>query len=294
MSKKLTSKKFIEKCILIHGNRYDYSKVEYVNNYTDVCIICPEHGKFEQLPKNHLRGKGCQLCGGTKKLTTEDFVKKAKKVHNGKYDYSKVKYLKDNEKVCIICPEHGEFEQLPYNHKTGQGCPKCYGNKKLTTECFIEKSKDVHGNKYDYSLVDYKNNRTKIPIICPEHGVFKQIAKSHIKGHGCPVCKSSSGEIEIRQFLDYYGFIYKEQHKFDDCKNIKPLKFDFYLPDLNLVIEYNGIQHYKSIEYFGGVDRLKIRKLRDQIKKEYCNTNGIELLVIKYNDNLETKLKKIL
>ena len=114
---------------------------------------------------------------------TINFIEKAKAVHGDKYDYSKVEYVKAKEKVCIICQEHGEFWQTPNNHLRGEGCPFCYGSKKLTTEEFISKAKQIHGNKYDYSNVNYVNKYTKVCIICPEHGEFWQKPSNHLKGN---------------------------------------------------------------------------------------------------------------
>lgn len=116
---------FVDKARAVHGDKYDYSKVEYVNNKTLVCIICPEHGEFWQSPSKHLSGHGCPQCAGTMKKTTEQFVEKATDIHNGKYGYSKAKYVNHLTPVTIICPEHGEFTMTPKNHLKGQGCPKC-------------------------------------------------------------------------------------------------------------------------------------------------------------------------
>gem|GEM_PF-2831800 len=173
----------------VHGDKYDYSLVDYKNNNTKVIIICPEHGKFEQTPKQHLRPNCCPKCAGRIKRTTEEFITKANKKHDGKYDYSKVKYINSKTKICIICPEHGEFWQEPSSHLSGCGCPNCGGTKKMTTEKFIAKAKKVHGDKYNYSKVEYKDNKTKVCIICPEHGEFWQQPSHHyLKGCGCPNC----------------------------------------------------------------------------------------------------------
>ena len=147
MSKKVTTQEFIERSKQIHGDKYDYSKVEYKNCSTKVCIICPNHGEFWQTPSNHLKNRGCPKCAGKNK-TTEEFTKEAKKIHGDKYDYSKVEYHKNFEKVCIICPEHGEFWQTPANHLYGYGCFKCgmhktHESKKLNTKTFIQKAKEI-------------------------------------------------------------------------------------------------------------------------------------------------------
>ena len=189
MPKRLTTEEFIEKAREIHGDKYNYSKVVYKSNKIKVCIICPKHGEFWQKPNDHLNGRGCPSCSGLKKLSLEEFIRRAKEVHGDKYDYSKVNYINSNTKVCIICLEHGEFWQNPHDHLNGNGCPKCISTFKLTTKEFIRRAKDVHGDKYDYSKTKYVNKRTKICIICPEHGEFWQLPSSHLTGSGCSKCK---------------------------------------------------------------------------------------------------------
>ena len=190
---KLTSKEFIKKAKEIHGDKYNYDKVDYLNSRNKVTIICPIHGDFEQVPFTHLQGSSCPKCSAEiralgNSLTSKNFIKKAKEVHSNKYDYSKVDYKVSNTKITIICPTHGEFEQIASVHLQGSGCPKCGGSAKLTTEEFIEKAIKVHGVKYDYSKVDYKNSQTKIIIVCPTHGDFKQVPNGHLRGQGCPKC----------------------------------------------------------------------------------------------------------
>ena len=164
--KKLTTEEFIVKARKTHSDKYDYSKVKYTNNKVKVCIICPEHGEFWQTPHNHLVGQNCPKCTNNNlKKNTTDFIKQAVEIHNGKYDYSKVEYTSNKDKICIICPEHGEFWQTPKRHLAGDGCPICRANKKLTTEEFVAKAKKTHNDKYDYSRVKYVNTRTKVCII---------------------------------------------------------------------------------------------------------------------------------
>ena len=183
-----TTEEFIKRAKAVHGDKYDYSMVNYVDAKTNVEIICPEHGSFWQKPSNHLNGKGCPFCVGNIKLTTEEFIAKAREVHGDKYDYSNVNYVNSNTEVEIICHEHGSFRQLPYSHLSGCGCPSCYGKKKYTTEEFIAKAREVHGDKYDYSRVNYVDAKTKVEIICPEHGSFWQTPANHLNGNGCPYC----------------------------------------------------------------------------------------------------------
>jgi hypothetical protein len=178
-----------------------------------------------------------------------------------------------------------------YCHSKHGICKKCYGNEKLTQSRAIENFKSFHGNKYDYSKVEYKNAHSKITIVCPEHGEFKQTPNNHKNGNGCPACCESTGEVQIRTFLENKCVKYMSQHKFLDCKNILSLPFDFYLPEYNLCIEYNGMQHYKPIEYFGGNIGFKKRKINDKIKVKYCKDHNISLLIIKYNENVNKKLQ---
>src|SRR5574343_427611 len=122
--RKLTTQQFIEKAIKVHGDKYDYSKAEYINNYTKVVIICQDHGEFSQTPKNHLKGQGCKKCV-SKNKTTQDIIAEFTEIHGDKYNYSSVKYKKTNIPVKIICSKHGEFKQIPNNHLKGQGCYDC-------------------------------------------------------------------------------------------------------------------------------------------------------------------------
>jgi len=289
----LNLEKFLLKAKNIHDDFYNYSLVkDIINNKQKIKIICPIHDIFEQNVSNHLSGYGCRECSNDK-YRNNDYIEKSKIKFNNKYDYSLVKYLNNRSKVQIICPEHGIFEQTLKSHFKQDGCPYCSG-KKMNTDLFIEKSKSKHNNKYDYSKVIYKNAFSKIQIICPEHGKFEQTASVHLNGSGCPVCRSSKGEREIIKILEQYRISYIHQKKFDDCKNITNLIFDFYIPDINLCIEYNGIQHYKPINHFGGVQGLKNTKMRDNIKKEYCKSNQINYKVISYRDNIKNKIDKIL
>ena len=202
-----SKEEFIIKAREIHGDKYDYSKVEYITNMVKVCIICPEHGEFWQTPNKHLQGQKCPKCSGKYKPTTSDIISKARATHGDRYDYSKVEYKDKKTKICIICPEHGEFWQIPYDHINGQGCPKCNGGVKMTQDEFLIRAKEVHGNKYDYSKVEYVNSKTDICIICPEHGEFWQKPELHLRGAGCAKC---NGGVKMTQ--DEFLIRAKEVH----------------------------------------------------------------------------------
>lgn len=304
MLKRKTNNEFIEKSKSIHGERYDYSLANYINSSTKVKIICPEHGEFEQIPNNHLFGYGCQRCArdltGLKKRTThDDFIKKANQIHNNKYDYSLVNYKNSKTKVKIICPEHGEFEQTPSNHLSGKGCNKCSVKErndkfKLTLEQFIQNAKKHHGNKYNYSKVNLISRELPVEIICPVHGAFNQVAKLHSsRGNGCPHCKESKGEKIIRSILLDSNINFIAQHKFSDCKHYRVLPFDFYLPNNNVCIEFDGEQHFEPIKCFGGDKRFTKQKVIDTIKTNYCKKNNIKLIRIPYYENRKEIIRKI-
>ena len=294
MGQKLTRKDFIRKATNVHGNKYDYSKTEYKGSRYKVNIICPEHGIFEQNASHHIhRNHGCPKCSCTKKLTIEEFINNAKQIHGDKYDYSLVDYKNAKTKVTIICPEHGEFEQTPSSHVDQKtGCPKCSNKYKYSTVEFITKAKSIHDKRYNYSKVNYINNYTPITIICPKHGEFEQTPSNHLSGKGCNLCRSSINENVISLFLENHNIDYHREYRFDKCRHKRKLPFDFYLPELNICIEYNGIQHYKPIEFFGGEENFVEQLKRDKIKKKFCKRNNIELITLKYNSDIITNLTK--
>ena len=222
-------------------------------------------------------------------LTIEKFIEKANKIHGKKYNYSKVNYINMKTKICIICPEHGEFWQTPTNHiYQKQGCPKCNRRSyKYTLEEFIEKAIRIHGNEYNYSKVKYINNRTKICIICPEHGEFWQSPNSHIsQKQGCPKC----GELKNKTETHLYNFLINNtNYKIIRQKTFKWLgrkKLDIFIEDLNIGIEYQGRQHFETIDYFGGLNGFNTTVKRDTEKFQQCNKHGIKLLYVSYEKNI--------
>lgn len=286
----------------MHGNRYDYSKVEYNGLKHKVTIVCPTHGEFHQTPHAHSIGKGCVKCGNTVRPQLKnqmDIITQFLVLHENKYDYSKVIYNGIDTKITIICPIHGEFQQTPYNHRNGSGCQKCaielrsiplIQRKQILTKehyyeiCtanFITKANKIHKNKYDYSKTIYKGSKEKIIIICTHHGKFKQSTTVHLRGGGCKKCNLSYGEMTIVEYLINNGIKFEPQYIFKDCCDIKALKFDFAIWVNNAIglIEFNGIQHYTQIKARGNVSSIQ---RRDNIKFNYAQNNNIPLLIIPY------------
>lgn len=439
----LTTEEFIEKAKAVHGDKYDYSKVNYVNYDTPVILMCPIHGEFEILPKFHLRGDGCSLCSKEKRIdsckkpqeqfiqeviekhgdkfdlsqinyinnytpvivtckkhneifsirpflllesdiccpkcrseyktkTTEQFIQEAKAIWGDTYDYSETIYVNANTKVKIICPQHGPFYKNPGNHiHEKQGCPYC-SKILINTASFITRALEIYGEDYDYSEVNVVDLYTPVKIICKEHGPFwrtpdeflnkkfdcpickekrthdkkfksqeqflkelysifgdaydyskvvyvdcytpvELICKEHgpffkdplhllNRQSGCPLCSISKGELTVRSSLIDLNINFKKSKTFENCRYIRPLPFDFYLPDYNCCIEYQGEQHYRP-STFGqfsleeAEQNFKEQQIRDQIKKDFCKESKISLIEIKYNlplVQIEENLKEIL
>ena len=289
--RKLTTEEFIERAKSKHGDKYDYSNTTYYGKFKKLIITCPIHGEFEQEAWGHIKGKGCITCSGYKPLTTEEFIERAKSKHGDKYDYTISEFISVRSLIKITCPIHGEFEQKANSHLHGRGCKKCAGFGKSREE-FIYEAKTIHGNKYDYTNMNY--DKTKINITCKKHGEFILTKGNHIHGkQGCPICSEPKGEKIIRVFLDENNISYKRQKTYPDCKYKKILQFDFYIPDLNILLEFDGIQHFKIVEFFGGKKGFIERKKCDEIKNKYCSDNDIPLHRISYTENILKRLDEI-
>lgn len=292
----VTTEKFIAKSKIIHGDKYDYSLVDYKGVKQNVKIICNIHGVFEQTPDKHYNYSGCKKCSGRHRPNNLEFINKAKVVHNDKYDYSLIDYINVKTKIKIICTNHGEFEQTPSAHLKGQGCHKCGFISRCQSSTsnnldFINKASLVHDNKFDYSKINYNGRDIKIKIICPNHGEFEQTPHNHLKGHGCFHCMDSKGEKMVQKILVENNITFVKQKRFKDCRNLLPLPFDFYLPEHNTCIEFNGRQHYESVSKFGGEKGFQKTIKNDYIKLKYCQKNKISLLVIKHTDVISDKIK---
>ena len=333
----------------VHGNRYDYSKVNYKNSHSNVTIVCREHGDFKQSPSNHKRGNNCPSCvknemylstetlikqfrtahadfydyseviyeGGRSKITivcpihgyfeqtpdshkighgcpacilptTEKIVNSFREIHGDRYDYSKVDYINCDDKLVIVCREHGDFEQLLNSHKKGFGCRKCSGNHRYTNQEIVEQFKQIHGDRYDYSKVNYKNNQSKVTIICPEHGEFEQASINHKRGNNCPECaKGLISEPIFREVLErvmsrFGPFLFPNVRPewLKNPETNRNLELDCYNRDLQVAFELQGIQHYEPRSYFGGEKTfIKIIR-RDNHKLIGCRKRRVQLFRI--------------
>ena len=228
MSRKLTQKEVLKRFNEVHGDKYDYSLVEYKSAKDKVKIKCYLHGWFEQRPDDHSSGQGCNDCGkqksiSSRKITTKKFIEKAKSKHGNEYDYSKVIYENAKKVVSIICKVHGKYFKTPNKHLNGQGCPKCSEIKRINSrrkpqEQFLEEAKSKHGDEYDYSLVEYKNTNTNVLIKCKKdgHGIFPQTPSSHLNGGGCPDCRGAKISLSktktVEEFVEKAKVIHSEMN----------------------------------------------------------------------------------
>ena len=205
-----TKDDFITKSKIEHGEKYNYSKVNYFTTKQKVEILCNEHGPFFQSPANHIKGQGCPECGRIARATSQrysskEFINSVQEIHKNKYDYSKVNYINSQTKVQIICHKHGPFYMKPNSHFNGQGCPKCgrisaRENIALDYSIFLKRAEKVHANRYEYVEDTYKNYTTKMQMFCSEHGLFEQTPHSHISMKtGCPLCGNLSAGVSNQQ-----------------------------------------------------------------------------------------------
>jgi len=217
---------FIKKARWVHGDKYDYGEVGYVNKVTKVKIVCREHGEFYQWPGNHCNhGQGCPKCSGKKVVDKISFIAEASKLHSGKYDYSEVDYVNSQTKVKIQCPLHGEFGQVPNSHLSGRGCPYCGGTKKSNLDEFVEKAIKKYGHRFDYSESNYETNKSTISIVCKRHGLFFTTPDHHLSKNtengGCQSCRYEQMQEKTRKDTSWFVHKAKEVHgdKYDYTKS---------------------------------------------------------------------------
>ena len=364
MGKLSTKEIFISRSTKEHGTRYGYSLVnDPINLKSNVDIVCSIHGVFTQIAGDHMRGSGCSKCAGLFPLTEEEFLRQSCIIHNNFYGYGKFVFIDAKTKGIIICPEHGDFSQVPKTHLKGSGCPECgrkkanlslttpfakfkadafamrpnefeyfeeeYKNKHIPTkircikhnhifyqtpkshlygsqcpiceyennpntspkshEQYLKDVYEVHGDHFIYNT-EYKSAHEYISILCKDcETTFDQLAYVHLQGSGCPICKLSIGEKSIRLYLERNNIGYIKQKTFDDCRSPKNrmLKYDFYIPHIKLLIEFDGKQHYELSNIRGyktTQDELDRTRIHDSIKNEYSKSNNIKLLRIPYWD----------
>ena len=375
MVKKLTTEEFVHRARLVHGDKYDYSKTIYVNSNTEVVITCKRHGDFKMLPYNHVKlGCDCQECAGTlrwsnellekrgrekygerfdysmsdvngkdgvikikcnvcgtvfkstphnhigglqggcptcrykyvadaEKIPFNEFVRRARETHGDRYSYNKETYIDISSKTTITCKKHGDFEQYAIIHVNGCGCDYCArelvgASLMLNTDIFKQRAKEKYGDAFDLSETVYNGWDKNVTIKCNTCGEsFEQKPNNFLRGFGCPNCNSSYGESTVKVFLWKYKINFTQQYAINNenvlCTN-KKIYVDFYLPDQNTFIEFNGEQHYKPIEFWGGENAFEKQQIRDNALRQYCKEHKIKLIEIPYSQmsNIEDILTK--
>lgn len=299
MGKRLTQEEFINRAKEIHPE-YNYDKSVYVNAKTKVIVTCPIHGDFLATPSSFIMGAkcGCPKCnrGFLKDPLTQDiFIERCKKYFPS-YDYSQVIYTGQYNKVIVTCDKHNyTWEVGAKDLMNGHGCPLCgiensQEKQSLGLEEFLRRAKEIHGDRYDYSKVEYVNFATKVCIICHEHGEFWQRPSNHIgqRQSGCPKCHTQpKGETAIEKYLINKNIEFIQQYQIPYIENAKGTTgIDFYLPDYNTFIEFNGQQHYTPVEHFGGKIKFEKQVNRDNYVRNYCCNNNIKLIEIRYDEDI--------
>lgn len=287
----ITKEEFLKKSKEVHGDRFDYSKVFYKDHKEEVIIICKQHGEFLQRPRYHMDGKSCYKCHtDNSRINIDDFLKTSKKVHNNKFDYSKVNFTDRYDYVEIICPTHGSFSQAALKHMYGSGCKKCaVDEQRVTKEEFIERANIAHKNKYDYSKVDWKGHNQKVEIVCPDHGSFWQKPEKHSRSENPNGCKKCSSFISKKEndWLDIVGVPDDPEHRqvslaIGDRKII----VDGYQGATNTVYEFHGDYWHGNPTRF---DPEKLNKNSERTFGElYKNTIDRESIIKEAGFNLVT------
>ena len=274
---------FINKSINKYGRIYNYDKVDYKGLDTLVTITCPIHGDFEVTPHTHLRpsSNGCTKCYNNRTEKKEEYIKKAREKHGDKFGYEELDM--NLEKNNFYCREHGKiFQQETRNHLRYNGCPDCIKkNLSLSQEEFIKRGILKHGDKITYDKVNLIKLDIPVILTCKEHGDFEKLPYDFIRpfikdgdNNGCPVCSSSKGEQEVFKILRDLEIDFIREYKIPNFN----YRYDFYIPNINVLIEYHGEQHYKSNNFYN------YDKKNDIIKADLGKTYKYDILNISYKD----------
>ena len=300
--KKLTTEEFIINARKTHGDKYDYSNSIYKNSTTKIEIICSSHGSFWQTPSLHIYKNGCSKCGDinrknktierNKQGTTpqEQYIEKAKLIHKNEFDYSKTIYKGVRDRVTITCKVHGDFSLIASAHiSNGHGCPTCAKISWATIDNFENRAREIHGNKYDYSMVDFMNKDDgRVTIICPQHGPFKQQPSVHIGKYknGCRICAINSKSRVSEEWLDHLAVPHTLREITVQVGD-KKIRADAYDPETNTIYEFWGDYWHGNPKKFPAYQMNKsAKKLHGELyqktieKIELIKTNGFNLVDI--------------
>ena len=285
--KRKTPKQYLKEC---EDKGLDLPIEDYQTNKIKIKHKCKNGHVYYQTPSHHLKGQSCPYCKNTKqKKTPKQYIQKCK---DKGYDLPIEDYINNYTKIKHKCDKGHIYKQVPKFHLRGDGCPYCNGGINKTSKQYIQECKD---KEYDLPIEDYKNATTKIKHKCNKGHIYNQRPYHHLEGYGCPICNESKGERYIRNYLNKNNIKYESQKTFSNLKDRTYLSYDFYLPEYNMLIEYQGIQHYESVA-FNGKDKTDLEKqqLHDKLKKEYAEDNGYKLLELHYSLDTQDKVDKYL
>lgn len=287
-------------------DRYDYRETKYVDRTTDVRVFCKEHGPFTRKPHRLISGTGCSECrrtssqkagGRSVRWTTEQFVGRAREIYGDRYDYSQVDYSTAWTKVTIVCAVHGPFQKAPVEHiHRGRGCAKCAHHDRArrsmqSTEDWVAKAKEVHGNAYGYSASEYNGAKVPVTVICHTHGAFMTHPEAHLRGSGCARCRQSLGERTVAAVLDQAGIQYLTEFTDPTLRSDRALRFDFALLDQRMLIEFDGEQHRRVVQWGNETPEEAARRFlgiveRDAMKTRWAAENGWRLIRLQEIDTV--------
>lgn len=298
----LSKEEFIKRCETLFGDKYIFDKTEYINMDTEVIITCPIHGDFKITPHQFLKSLGCKECSKEnnkiqEKLSLKEIKDKLDAKHNGNISFVGTQYKGIDALATFYCNKHQtEYSTTTYNAVKGVGCPQCQTESRqqktfIGREELIKRAIKIHGNKYSFEKLIYNGRKHTGIITCPIHGDFEIILENLLKGHGCSKCSQSLGEALVESKLVENNINFQTQASFSFLKNKQGKKsLDFYLPDYNVAIEYQGAQHFVPIRYFGGQEHLKQQIERDKIKYQLCKDNNIDIFyIVKKEDYNKTQ-----
>ncbi len=298
---------FFKEAPIIHQDKYEYFEENYKDRATHMQIWCKKCQKFfPQSPECHLRGQGCPSCGSTRSnqlrfdLAKKNFFAKMFTMHEKDYIFDKFEYKGaniDGKLWCVSCNKY--IWMSPSSLLSGQNCYDC-SLKRVAKEkrnrygkVFKPKYYQKYPNGYDLSQFIYLGSDVKGIAICEKHGEFLITPSDLLRGYNCPDCSKSKGEIQLKIILHSLGIKFIEQAPLNRTKGYN-YRFDFYLPDYDLYIEYQGIQHYEPVKFFGGWKGFFSQYMKDQYKRDWCERNKHNLLEIKYTnfDKMKSIIKR--
>lgn len=290
LPRRLTNEDYINRC---KANGLDLPIEPYINMRTKIKFKCKYGHIYEQTPSKHLLDeRQCPICYKDKTYLTFDSIYN-RCIKSG-YDLpiKGQEYSNNRCKLKFACSNNHIYLQSVAKHLRGQGCPKCKGGVKYSSNDYKKICKE---KEYDLPIEKYINTYDKIKHKCNNCGnIYLQTPNMHLQGQGCPICNESKGERYIRNYLNSKGILYETQKTFMDLVDKGRLSYDFYLPDYNILIEYQGKQHYSSIDYFGGEEKLKVQQEHDKLKRDYAKDNGYKLLELHYSLDTQDKVDKYL